>query len=126
MPRPKKCRRIREHTGVRYFKPQGIPMRFLEHVCLSLDEMEALRLADMGGLSQQKGADQMNVSRATFGRIVASARKKTAEALYLGRAIKIEGGEIEFNHNCPHRRGHRYGQQQSGNINSKNTGKTDE
>lgn len=112
MPRPKKCRRIREHTGVRFFKPHGIPMRFLEHVSLTLDEMEALRLADLEGMSQQEGADRMNVSRATFGRIIASARRKTAEALYTGRAIKIEGGEIEFHRGGPHR--HRRGYQQNG------------
>jgi len=98
MPRPKKCRRILEHTGVRYFKPHGIPMRFLEHVCLSLDEIEAIRLADLESLSQQQAADKMNISRATFGRIITQARSKTAEALYQGKAIKIEGGEIEFHH----------------------------
>ncbi|MBN2417684.1 DUF134 domain-containing protein [bacterium] len=111
MPRPKKCRRIAEHTGVRYFKPHGIPMRFLEHVSLTLDEMEAMRLADLEGLSQQEGAERMNISRATFGRIVASARGKTAEALYTGLAIKIEGGQIEFHGGgpCRHGRGHQHG-----------------
>jgi len=105
MPRPKKCRRVIEHTGVRYFKPHGIPMRFLETVSLTLDEMEAIRLADLEGMSQQEGAERMNVSRATFGRIVASARKKTADALYKGRAIKIEGGTIEYHPGGPHGRG---------------------
>lgn len=114
MPRPKKCRRIVEHTGVRYFKPHGIPMRFLEHISLTLDEFEAVRLADLEGLNQQESADKMHVSRATFGRIVASARKKIADALYTGKAIKIEGGAIEILPDAPYRRGHGFGRQGRG------------
>ena len=63
---------------------------------LGIDELEALRLADLEGLYQEDAARQMNVSRQTFGRIVAAARKKVAEALVRGRSLRIEGGEVEM------------------------------
>lgn len=66
----------------------------LKNVVLSVDEVEAMRLADMQGLYQAEAAEKMNVSRQTFGRIVQSARKKVAEALVEGKTICIEGGNI--------------------------------
>jgi len=96
MPRPIKCRRIGFIPGVNYFKPAGIPMRFLEGVSLSLEEVEAIRLKDIEDLDQEQCAVKMNISRPTFQRILESARKKIAEALLNGKAIKIEGGNYEF------------------------------
>jgi len=96
MPRPKKCRYISTDLPVTYFKPQGVPMRFLQHVALTMDEAEALKLADLEGLSQEEAAKHMNVSRATFGRIAAQARFKTADAIINGKAIRIEGGEVQI------------------------------
>ncbi len=96
MPRPKKCRWISARPGASFFKPQGIPLRMLDQVCLEMDELEAIRLADLEGLSHELAAKKMNVSRATFGRIVAGGRKKVAEALVVGKAIRIEGGEVEL------------------------------
>ena len=77
---------------ITYFKPAGVPLFELEEVVLTVDELEALRLADDESMYQQEAADKMGVSRQTFGRIVQSARKKVAEALTQGKAIKIEGG----------------------------------
>jgi predicted DNA-binding protein (UPF0251 family) len=79
-----------------YFKPRGIPLSMLEEVILNVDEFEAIRLADLERLYQEQAAVKMNVSRQTFGRIVDSARKKVAEALVKGKALKIEGGEFEM------------------------------
>jgi len=62
----------------------------LEEVMLSMDEIEAVRLADYDGLYHQDAADKMKISRQTFGRIVGSARKKMAECLLKGKALKIE------------------------------------
>lgn len=93
MPRPVKCRRIEHTPSVQYFKPAGIPLRDLEEVVLLPDEVEALRLADLEGLYQEECARRMEVSRATFGTIVASARKKTAQALVQGLAIRLQGCE---------------------------------
>jgi len=77
------------------FKPLGVPLRELESVVMTLDEFEAIRLADLDGLYQQEAADQMNVSRTTFGRIVEAARAKLADALVHGKALRIEGGPVE-------------------------------
>ncbi|HMK43055.1 MAG TPA: DUF134 domain-containing protein [Dissulfurispiraceae bacterium] len=90
MPRPKKCREIKCTPGAYYFKPRGIPMTELHEEILTADEMEALRLADHDGLYHEEAALQMKVSRATFGRILASARRKVAGALVQGKALRIE------------------------------------
>jgi len=89
MPRPRLCRRIRFDPKTRYFKPQGIPLCYLEEVELSLEEMEAIRLKNVEGLEQIKAAEKMKTSQSTFQRILASAHKKIAEALVRGKAIKI-------------------------------------
>ena len=96
MPRPKRCRRISSTPGSSYFKPRGIPLSVLEEVVLSVDEFEAIRLADLEGLYQELAAEKMSVSRQTFGRIIESAHQKVAEALVRGMALKIEGGAIEI------------------------------
>jgi predicted DNA-binding protein (UPF0251 family) len=67
----------------------------LEEVNLTLDELEAIRLADLGELYQEDAAKKMNVSRQTFGNIVNSAHKKIADALLNAKALKIEGGNVE-------------------------------
>jgi predicted DNA-binding protein (UPF0251 family) len=79
-----------------YFKPRGIPLSILEEVTLTVDEFEALRLADLEGLYQEQAAEKMKISRQTFGRIIESAHKKVAEVLVKGKALKIEGGEFEM------------------------------
>ena len=95
MPRPCRCRRIRCRPDTNYFKPRGIPLDALEEVNLALDELEAIRLADLGELYQEDAAKKMNISRQTFGNIVNSAHKKIADALLNAKALKIEGGNIE-------------------------------
>jgi predicted DNA-binding protein (UPF0251 family) len=60
-----------------------------------LDEVEAIRLADYEGCYHAEAAREMKVSRATFGRIVNEARRKVAEALIRGKALKIETNEIK-------------------------------
>ena len=96
MPRPHKSRWIQCQPGVTYYKPRGIPLRELDEVSIGVDEFEAMRLADLEGLSQEEAALRMNISRATFGRVVASGRKKIASALVTGKAIRIEGGNVEI------------------------------
>ncbi len=96
MARPKCCRRISEQPACSVFKPAGIPISVLDEVVLSMDEFEAIRLADLHGLYHEQAAERMNVSRQTFGRIVESARRKIAQALSKGLALRIEGGEVEL------------------------------
>jgi uncharacterized protein len=78
------------------FKPAGIPVSSLEEIVLTVDEFEAVRLADREALYYEEAADVMNISRQTFGRIIQSARQKTAEALVEGKALRIEGGTVHM------------------------------
>ena len=94
MPRPCCCRRIGFMPSTVYFKPAGVPLTELTEVTLTLDEVEALRLADLEGLYQEKAGKRMKVSRATFARIVESARRKVADALLHGKALRLEGGTV--------------------------------
>jgi uncharacterized protein len=96
MARPRNCRRVGSMPESNYFKPRGIPLSMLEEVILTVDEFEAIRLADLENLYQEQAAEKMNVSRQTFGRIIDSAHKKVADALVKGKALKIEGGEFEM------------------------------
>lgn len=96
MPRPPHCRVVGRLPGADYFKPRGIPLSELEEVALGMDEFEAMRLADLEGMYQEQAAERMNVSRQTFGRIIESARRKVAEALVEGKALRIEGGAFEM------------------------------
>jgi len=96
MPRPFKCRRVSFIPGVTYFKPAGIPLRILEENRLSLEETEAIRLKDLEHLAQAECAGEMNISRPTFQRILASARKKIADSIISGKALRIEGGNYEL------------------------------
>jgi predicted DNA-binding protein (UPF0251 family) len=90
MSRPKKERCIRCQPNALYFKPRGIPLSHLEEVGLSLDELEAIRLADYEGLYHEQAAEKMKISRPTFGRILGEARRKLAETLVEGKALRIE------------------------------------
>ena len=96
MPRPVKCRRVGFSPRATYFKPSGIPARYLETVSLTIEELEAVRLKDRRGLQQEECAQIMGISRPTFHRVLISARSKIAEALIEGRAIRIEGGDFEM------------------------------
>lgn len=89
MPRPKKTRKIRCNPSAYYFKPRGIPIIELEETVLEDDELEAIRLADFMSFSHEEAAGKMKISRATFGRIVHSARSKIADGILNGKAIRI-------------------------------------
>jgi len=82
--------------GVTFFKPAGVPMSELEESVLTVDEFEAVRLKDLLGLEQEAAAQKMNISQPTFHRLVVSARKKIADAIVNGKAIKIFGGNVKM------------------------------
>jgi uncharacterized protein len=94
MSRPPCCRKINQLPNATYFKPRGVPLRDLEEVELTIDELEAIRLADLEGYYQEAAAEQMNVSRQTFGRIITQAHRKVADFLIGGKALLIEGGNF--------------------------------
>ena len=89
MTRPIKKRLVRFDPEVTYFKPRAVPLSALEEVDLTVDEVEAVRLCDLRELDQIEAAQKMKVSQSTLQRILASARRKIAEALIRGKAIRI-------------------------------------
>lgn len=95
MPRPACPRSVTSRPGAVFFKPAGIPARLLREVVMTLDEFEAIRLADQEGLYQEAAARRMGVSRTTFGRILTSAHRKVAEVLTGGHCLRLEGGPIQ-------------------------------
>jgi uncharacterized protein len=102
MPRPPNCRRIAAQPGASVFRPAGVPACRLKWLKLTLDEFEALRLADLEGLHQTDAAARMKVSRQTFGRIVENARRKVAQVLHSGMGLSIEGGTVRTTaRRCP-------------------------
>ncbi|MBN2513628.1 MAG: DUF134 domain-containing protein [Sedimentisphaerales bacterium] len=94
MPRPYKNRCVNGRPVAVIYKPAGIPVAGLQWIQLNLDEFECIRLIDHLGLEQEETAEQIGVSRPTVTRIYASARKKIANALVQGLALRIEGGPI--------------------------------
>ena len=82
----------------------------MEEIQLKVDEFEAIRLADFLSMSQEDAAEKMGISRATFGRIHESGRKKIAECLVDGKELSIDGGVYIVNNkrtfecwDCRHR-----------------------
>ena len=90
--RPKKTRWVKCLPGERCFSPKGKKPGKLERVCMTIDEFEAIRLANLEKLSHAQAAKLMKVSRPTFTRILMSAHQKVADGLVNIKAIRIEGG----------------------------------
>jgi len=57
---------------------------------IALDELEALRLADVEGLYQEAAAARMGISRQTYARLLARARHAVASSL-IGRRVLLVG-----------------------------------
>jgi predicted DNA-binding protein (UPF0251 family) len=95
MPRPRKRRRLLREPKPAIYKPAGIPLHDLRQVVLIPEELEALRLADLEGLSQEESAIQMCISRSTFQRILDRAHRQVALALVEGQALCIESNETD-------------------------------
>lgn len=93
--RPVSCRSVEDLPSVTCFKPEGVAPSRLEDVVLTVDELEAFRLADKEGLYQADAARKMGVSRQTFGRIIVAARRKVAEAIVEGKSLCIQGGNVQ-------------------------------
>lgn len=96
MPRPRKRRIVAHQPRATIYKPAGLPLDGLPRVVLLREELEALRLADLEGLTQAQAATRMGVSRSTVQRIISQARRQIARALVEGHALQIEGGTFEL------------------------------
>ena len=94
MARPKRNRIVKVPPPMEGFKPFGVPITDLEPVILLFEEFEALRLSDYEGLEQEQAAQQMDISRPSYTRIINKARKSIARAFVEGKAIFIEGGNF--------------------------------
>lgn len=96
MPRPTCRRRIGFIPNVVYFKPAGIPIATLDEVIIGHDELEALRLKNLMGLPQEEAANIMGISQPTLHRLLSNTYQKIADALINGKAIRVEGGNVEL------------------------------
>ena len=96
MPRPRRTRRIFFQPDVTYFKPIGIPMINLKEIVLNFDELETIRLIDFEGMEQNKAGKKMKISQSTLSRLLRTGRKKLADAIINGQAIKIQGGNFKM------------------------------
>ena len=94
MGRPHKERRVEQIPPVTHYKPAGVPLHDLEEITITIEEMEAIRLADIEQLDQNAAAERMEVSRPTFHRIVNTAHQKIASALWQGHSLMIGGGNF--------------------------------
>ena len=94
MPRPKCCCKVRGVPAHRLFRPHGTDEPPSDQVVLLLEELEAVRLADLNGLYQEQAAPKMGISRSAFARILESARRKLADALIHGKCLRLEGGPV--------------------------------
>ncbi len=108
MARPKTHRLIHTPPLYKSFKPIGVRGRDLETLEMSIDEYESLRLADFEGLNQEEAAEEMDISRSTFARLIESARKKSSKFFIQGKRLVIGGGSVHFKenlvqcHDCRH------------------------
>jgi len=99
MSRPKNNRIVYEPPSYTEFKPAGVSVKLLEEVQLSLDEFEAVRLADLLGMSHEEAAVEMEISRSTFSRLIVKSRKKIADFFFQGKLLTVAGGNIHFRKN---------------------------
>lgn len=89
MPRPRGRRHIQFFPEIVYFKPRGVPLRTLQTVTLTYEELEVLRLKNVQNLSQHECAEKMKTSQSTIQRLLTSGMQKVSQALTQGMAIQI-------------------------------------
>lgn len=99
MPRPKNNRIVHEPPLYTDFKPVGVRGPELKRIDLTLDEFEAFRLADQLNLSHAEAAEEMEISRSTFSRLIEEARSKIADFIINGKMLSISGGKVHFRTN---------------------------
>ena len=88
--KPRKCGcpfgKLKGHI----FKPSGVPMTVLDHITVYRDELEALRLCDLKGMTQEQAGVSMGISRGTVQRLLMSGREKIIGAIISSKAIIFE------------------------------------
>ncbi len=99
MPRPKKCRIVKQPPQHLRFKPVGVRASDLDSIVMTLDELEAIRLADYKSMDHTQASEEMEISRSTFTRLLDKAHTKIAQFLIEGKALCVDGGQIHFRDN---------------------------
>jgi len=99
MARPQKSRIVLRPPVFSMFRPNGVPPSILKEVNLSIDEFEAIRLADYEKLEHEEASELMGISRSTFTRLIETARNKMSIFIVEGTLLSISGGNIQFNRN---------------------------
>lgn len=94
MARPAKWRCLEALPGARVFGPAGVAAGRLDKVRLAFDELEALRLLHLEGVTQAEAGRRLGVSRSTVSRMADRAHRAVTEALVLGKAVCVEGGPV--------------------------------
>ncbi len=94
--RPLKERHVEQLPPVAQFKPVGVPIFAVDEMVVSIEEMEAIRLADLEGLDQGPASELMGISRPTFHRILTKAHLKMAQFIWQGKSLRIEGGNYRM------------------------------
>jgi predicted DNA-binding protein (UPF0251 family) len=95
--RPKKYRYVHHDPRISQFSPRGKPGR-PDEVDLTVDQFEAIHMADFMGVNQKQAAESMRISQQTFSRVLKEARKTIADAIVSGKIIKIQGGTYVVSH----------------------------
>jgi len=96
MARPKKWRKVCALPESNRFGPLGVAAKAGNHINMTVDEYETIRLIDLERFNQEECAKQMNIARSTVQGIYIEARKKLAESLVNGKVLIIEGGEYRL------------------------------
>ncbi|HOK62929.1 MAG TPA: DUF134 domain-containing protein [Soehngenia sp.] len=96
MARPMKWRKVCSLPKSNRFGPLDSYQDINNHVIMTVDEYETIRLIDLEGFTQEECATQMGVARSTVQGIYIEARKKLAESLVNGKILSIEGGEYRL------------------------------
>jgi len=83
------------YLGMKHEEKEFLPSKpSTGTVYLSFPELEAMRLVDLEGLTQEEASDSMKVSRGTVWRLLESGRRKIVEALIKNKKIVITEEKI--------------------------------
>jgi len=93
---PYRKRLVQNLPNFKNFKPSGVPRKMLTKIVLTLDEYEAIRLADYLKLEHLEASEKMKISRPTFTRLIDKARQKIANVIIDGNELVIGGGNVDL------------------------------
>ena len=81
------------------YAPVGVP--YNRSVVITYSELEAMRLVDVLGLTQEEAAQKMGVSRKTLWFELKNGRKKVVDAILNGWNIELRGENYYYREEAP-------------------------